>query len=98
SKRQADPFAHGSAWQPLPFAAIGKQSGAARTTIETVGSVTMPDAALVAVDVGTGSARAGVFDRDGRMLGRAERAIALHRPLSDHAETSSEGIWPRVPQ
>ena len=55
-------------------------------------------AALVAVDVGTGSARAGVFGPDGRMLGRAERPIALHRPLPDHAEQSSEDIWSAVAQ
>ena len=53
----------------------------------------MIGAAVVAVDVGTGSARAGVFGPDGRMLGRAERPIALHRPMPDHAEQSSEEIW-----
>ena len=56
----------------------------------------MIGAAVVAVDVGTGSARAGVFGPDGRMLGRAERPIALHRPLPDHAEQSSEDIWSAV--
>jgi len=56
----------------------------------------MSDAAVVAVDVGTGSARAGVFGADGRMLGRAERPIALYRPLPDHAEQSSEDIWAAV--
>jgi FGGY-family pentulose kinase len=56
----------------------------------------MIGAAVVAVDVGTGSARAGVFDCDGRMLGRAERAIALHRPMTLHAEQSSEEIWAAV--
>lgn len=54
------------------------------------------DAAVVAVDVGTGSARAGVFDRGGRMLGRAERPIALHRPVPRHAEQDSEDIWQAV--
>ncbi|HEX6013458.1 MAG TPA: FGGY family carbohydrate kinase [Geminicoccaceae bacterium] len=58
----------------------------------------MPGAALVAVDVGTGSARAGVFGPDGRMLGRAERPIALHRPMPDHAEQSSDDIWSAVAQ
>jgi FGGY-family pentulose kinase len=52
--------------------------------------------AVVAVDVGTGSARAGLFGPDGRMLGRAERPIALHRPMPDHAEQSSEDIWSAV--
>ena len=56
----------------------------------------MSDAAVVAVDVGTGSARAGLFGAAGRMLGRAERPIALHRPLPDHAEQSSEDIWAAV--
>jgi FGGY-family pentulose kinase len=56
----------------------------------------MRDAAVVAVDVGTGSARAGVFSSDGRMLGRAERPIALHRPLPDHAEHSADDIWAAV--
>jgi FGGY-family pentulose kinase len=58
----------------------------------------MSGAALVAVDVGTGSARAGVFGPDGRMLGRAERPIALHRPMPDHAEQSSDDIWSAVAQ
>jgi D-ribulokinase len=54
------------------------------------------DAVVVAVDVGTGSVRAGVFDRAGRMLGRAECPIALQRPLADHAEQDSEDIWAAV--
>jgi FGGY-family pentulose kinase len=56
----------------------------------------MIGAAVVAVDVGTGSARAGVFGPDGRMLGRAEQPITLHRPMADHAEQSSEDIWSAV--
>ena len=56
----------------------------------------MIGAAVVAVDVGTGSSRAGVFGADGRMLGRAEQPIALHRPMPDHAEQSSEEIWSAV--
>jgi ribulose kinase len=56
----------------------------------------MSDAAVVAVDVGTGRARAGVFGAEGRMLGRAERPIALHQPLPDHAEQGSDHIWDAV--
>jgi FGGY-family pentulose kinase len=52
--------------------------------------------AVIAVDVGTGSARAGVFDAEGRMLGRAEQPIVLNRPISDHAEQSSDEIWSAV--
>lgn len=50
-------------------------------------------ACYVGVDVGTGSARAGVFDGTGRMLGQASRAIRLWRPEPDFAEQSSEDIW-----
>ena len=48
---------------------------------------------VAAVDVGTGSARAGLFDAAGRMLGRAEHAIALREPAPGRAEQDSEGIW-----
>jgi FGGY-family pentulose kinase len=56
----------------------------------------MRDGVVVAVDVGTGSARAGVFEHSGRMLGRAERPITLQRPLPHHAEQDSENIWAAV--
>ena len=48
---------------------------------------------IVAVDIGTGSARAGVFDSSGNLLGRSEHAIAMRRPTVDHAEHDSENIW-----
>ncbi|HVK91924.1 MAG TPA: FGGY family carbohydrate kinase, partial [Mycoplana sp.] len=51
---------------------------------------------IVAVDVGTGSARAGVFDRNGAMLARAEHPIAMERPRENHAEHDSEDIWRSV--
>ena len=51
---------------------------------------------VVGVDVGTGSARAGVFATDGRLLGRAEHPIAMHQPKPDHAEHDSEDIWAAV--
>ncbi|MGD9477525.1 FGGY-family carbohydrate kinase [Shinella sp. G-2] len=51
---------------------------------------------IVAVDIGTGSARAGVFDRSGTMLGRAEHPIAMRRPSADLAEHDSEDIWQAV--
>ena len=34
---------------------------------------------FIGVDVGTGSARAGVFDLNGRMVGQASRAIFTSR-------------------
>lgn len=48
---------------------------------------------LVAVDVGTTSARAGVFSRDGRMLAKASHSIEMHRGPADFAEHDSEDIW-----
>lgn len=51
---------------------------------------------VVGVDVGTGSARAAVFQTDGRRLGLAESPIRLWRPQPGYAEQSSEDIWRAV--
>ncbi len=51
---------------------------------------------LVGVDVGTGSARAGVFTPDGRLLGRSENPIAMRRTDANFAEHDSEDIWAAV--
>ena len=51
---------------------------------------------VVAVDIGTGSARAGVFDADGVLLGKAEHPILMNKPRENHAEHSSEDIWGAV--
>jgi L-ribulokinase len=48
---------------------------------------------VIAVDIGTSSARAGVFDARGRMLGKGEHPIIMNRPRENHAEHSSEDIW-----
>jgi FGGY-family pentulose kinase len=48
---------------------------------------------LVAVDIGTGSARAGVFDRSGRLIAKAKHPILMFRPKEKHAEHDSEDIW-----
>ena len=45
------------------------------------------------VDVGTGSARAGVFDARGVMLAAASEPIQLWRPQGDFVEQSSDDIW-----
>lgn len=48
------------------------------------------------MDVGTSSARAGILDERGSLLGRAEQPILMHRPKADHAEHDSEDIWSAV--
>jgi len=49
--------------------------------------------AFIGVDVGTTSARAGLFDDGGRLLATARRPIALWREAGDIAEQSSDDIW-----
>jgi FGGY-family pentulose kinase len=51
---------------------------------------------VCAVDVGTKSARAGLFDTSGALLGRGEHPVALHEPAAGRAEHSSEEIWSAV--
>lgn len=48
---------------------------------------------FLGIDVGTGSARAGVFTPTGRLLGHATAPIKLWRPAPDFAEHSSDDIW-----
>lgn len=51
---------------------------------------------VIGVDVGTGSARAGIFDMRGKMLASAVEPIQMWRPKPDYAEQSSEDIWRAV--
>ncbi len=48
---------------------------------------------FVGIDVGTGSARAGIFNRSGKMLAAATQAIQMWRPETDFVEQSSDDIW-----
>jgi D-ribulokinase len=45
------------------------------------------------IDVGTGSARAGLFDQTGKMHGMGECPIRVWRPADDFVEQSSDDIW-----
>ena len=51
---------------------------------------------FIGIDVGTGSARAGVFDASGRLLGSGVAPIAAHWPRPDFAQQSSTDIWAAV--
>ncbi|WP_108503510.1 FGGY-family carbohydrate kinase [Paracoccus indicus] len=53
---------------------------------------------LIGIDVGTGSARAGVFDTKGHLLAHASRPIHMHRPTGEIAEQSSAQVWDAVCQ
>ncbi len=48
---------------------------------------------VIGVDVGTRSARAGVFDDEGRLLASAKRPIAIWREAGEIVEQSSADIW-----
>jgi len=48
---------------------------------------------FLGIDVGTGSARAGIFNARGRQLASASEPIAMWKPAPDHVEQSSEDIW-----
>ena len=45
------------------------------------------------IDVGTGSARAGIFDGKGKMLGAGTHPIRIWKPAEDFVEQSSDDIW-----
>jgi D-ribulokinase len=60
--------------------------------------VSIEGAYVIGVDVGTGSARAGVFDLAGRMLASAKTDISLHRASGSMVEQSSVDIWQAVCQ
>lgn len=51
---------------------------------------------FIGVDVGTGSARAGVFDATGNLLASAKHDIDMHSTGAGHAEQSSAQIWDAV--
>ncbi|MDP0927641.1 FGGY-family carbohydrate kinase [Paracoccus onubensis] len=51
---------------------------------------------FLGVDVGSGSARAGIFDTAGHMLAVAKRDITIWREGADVVEQSSEDIWSAV--
>src|SRR5690625_5984872 len=51
---------------------------------------------FIGIDVGTGSARAGIFSSSGKMAAAASHPIRMWRPKTDFAEQSSEDIWKAI--
>ncbi|QBX99940.1 ribulokinase [Rhodophyticola sp. CCM32] len=51
---------------------------------------------VLGIDVGSGSARCGVFDVTGRLCGTAKADILIHRPAPGFVEQSSADIWQAV--
>lgn len=51
---------------------------------------------FIGIDVGTGSARAGVFDAHGHLLAAAKRPITIWHEAGSIVEQSSEQIWKAV--
>lgn len=51
---------------------------------------------VIGVDVGTGSARAGIFDETGKMHASESKAIRIHHPEPEWAEQSSDDIWTAI--
>ena len=54
------------------------------------------DSVFIGVDVGTGSARAGVFGGDGKLLASAKRPIRMWQEAGGIVEQSSADIWTAV--
>ena len=54
------------------------------------------DKIFIGIDVGTGSARAGLFDAAGTLLASAKRPIRIWREEGDVVEQSSDDIWAAV--
>ena len=51
---------------------------------------------VIGIDVGTGSARAGVFDLGGQMLGLSKAEVTIWRDPGSIVEQSSDQIWAAV--
>ncbi len=53
----------------------------------------MSEKYFIGIDVGTGSARAGIFDAKGNMLSQVSQSIKIWRPQTDFVQQSSDDIW-----
>jgi len=51
---------------------------------------------VLGIDVGSTSARAGLFDAEGRLIASSAAPFEVNRPAPHHAEHSSDDIWRAV--
>jgi FGGY-family pentulose kinase len=51
---------------------------------------------FIGIDVGTGSARAGIFDESGNLLANCVESISTWNPDPDFVEQSSDNIWASI--
>ncbi|WP_309398619.1 FGGY-family carbohydrate kinase [Cerasicoccus maritimus] len=51
---------------------------------------------FIGIDVGTGSARAGLFDQHGKLVANHSRAIQSWRPRPKFVEQSADDIWSAI--
>lgn len=51
---------------------------------------------FIGIDVGTGSARAGLFDQHGKLLANHSKAIQAWKPQPNFVEQSSDDIWAAI--
>ncbi len=56
----------------------------------------MNDRFYIGIDVGTGSARAGLFSVDGQLLANEKRDITMWKPQPDFVQQSSDDIWTSI--
>jgi len=58
-----------------------------------LGAMARSESCFIGIDVGTGSARAGVFDATGHRLGSGSTPIQIWKPQPDFVQQSSDDIW-----
>jgi FGGY-family pentulose kinase len=61
--------------------------------VDDNGMASTSGAFYIGIDVGTGSARAGVFDARGTLVGTAAEPIKIWKPAAEFVEQSSDDIW-----
>jgi FGGY-family pentulose kinase len=56
----------------------------------------MSEQFYIGIDVGTGSARAGIFNQNGKLISQASQTIKMWKPMPDFVQQSSENIWEAI--